>query len=63
MIFPRLVSAAGKPIQTWGVQMKAILWIVVLLLAAVGVASIIDYFDVYDVPMVDVSPQEAAATE
>jgi uncharacterized protein HemY len=47
----------------WGVQMKAILWIVLLLLAAVGVASIIDYFDLYDVPMVDVSPQEAVVSE
>ena len=37
--------------------MKAILWLVVLVLAAVGVAAIVDYTDVYDVPMVDVSKQ------
>ena len=40
--------------------MKAILWIIILLLAAVGVAAIVDYFDLYDIPMVDVSPQETA---
>jgi len=41
--------------------MKAILWIVLLLLAAVGIASIVDYFDLYDVPMIDVSAQETTA--
>ena len=40
--------------------MKAILWLILLLLAAVGVASIVDYLDLYDVPMVEVSKQEAA---
>ncbi len=41
--------------------MKAILWLVLLVLAAVGVASIVDYFDLYDVPMVEVSKQEAVS--
>lgn len=40
--------------------MKAILWLILLVLAAVGVASIVDYFDLYDVPMIEVSAQEAA---
>lgn len=40
--------------------MKAIIWLVLLLLAAAGTASIVDYFDLYDVPMVEVSKQEAA---
>lgn len=42
--------------------MKAILWLIILVLAAVGVASIVEYFDLYDVPMIDVG-KEAAATE
>ena len=41
--------------------MKAILWLVLLVLAAVGVASIVDYFDLYDVPMVEVSKQAAVS--
>ncbi|WP_375207404.1 hypothetical protein [Hyphococcus sp.] len=41
--------------------MKALLWLILLLLAAVGVASIVDYLDLYDVPMVEVSKQEAIA--
>ena len=41
--------------------MKAPLWLILLLLAAVGVASIVDYLDLYDVPMVEVSKQEAIA--
>lgn len=40
--------------------MKAILWLILLVLAAVGVASIVDYFGWYDVPMIEVSAQEAA---
>ncbi|WP_165793631.1 hypothetical protein [Hyphococcus luteus] len=40
--------------------MKAILWIILLLLAVVGVASIVDYFGWYDVPMIDVAPEAAA---
>ncbi len=40
--------------------MKAILWIILLLLAAVGVVSIVEYFDLYDVPMIDVSAEESA---
>jgi len=43
--------------------MKAILWLIILLLAAVGVASIVDYSGVYDVPMIQVTAQDAAATE
>ncbi|WDI32424.1 hypothetical protein PUV54_04350 [Hyphococcus flavus] len=42
--------------------MKAILWLIILLLAAVGVASIVDYMGWYDVPMIDVVEQ-AEATE
>jgi hypothetical protein len=41
--------------------MKAILWLVLLVLAAVGIASLVDYFDLYDVPMVEVSKQEAVS--
>ena len=41
--------------------MKALRWLILLLLAAVGVASIVDYLDLYDVPMVEVSKQEAIA--
>lgn len=40
--------------------MKAIIWIILLLLAIVGVASIIDYFGWYDVPMFDVIPEATA---
>ncbi len=40
--------------------MKALIWLIVLLLAAVGVASIVDYMDWYEVPMIDVVKQEAA---
>ena len=39
--------------------MKAILWLIILLLAAVGVASIVDYLGLYDVPMIEVSKQVA----
>ncbi|MEZ5894226.1 MAG: hypothetical protein R3C58_13920 [Parvularculaceae bacterium] len=41
--------------------MKAILWLVLLALAAVGVASVVDYTGVYDVPMIQVSKQADAA--
>ena len=37
--------------------MKALIWLILLLLAAVGVASIVDYTKVYDVPMIDVVEQ------
>ena len=37
--------------------MKALLWLIILLLAAAGVASIVDYTGAYDVPMIDVSEQ------
>jgi hypothetical protein len=39
--------------------MKAILWLILLLLAAVGIASIVDYFEWYDVPMIKVTEQVA----
>jgi len=41
--------------------MKALIWLILLLLAVVGAASIVDYMGWYDVPMIDVSAQEAAA--
>jgi len=63
MNFGRLGSAAGNQKQRGVSNMKAILWLIILLLAAAGVASIVDYFGWYDVPMVDVSAQEAAAAE
>lgn len=43
--------------------MKALLWLILLVLAAAGVASIVDYLDLYDVPMVEVSKQEAVVSE
>ena len=46
--------------------MKAIIWLIILALAAVGVASAVEYFDLYDVPMIEVSAEataEAAADE
>ena len=36
-------------------KMKIIIWLIVLLLAAIGVATIADYSGAYDVPMIDVS--------
>ncbi len=42
--------------------MQAIIWLILLVLAAVGVASIVDYTGAYDVPMIEVSKQ-AEATE
>lgn len=48
----------GKPeLKKWGVQMKAILWLIILVLAALGVVSIVEYFNLYDVPMIDVSKE------
>jgi len=41
--------------------MKAVIWLLLLVLALVGVASIVDYMDWYDVPMIDVSKQAAEA--
>jgi len=37
--------------------MNAIIWLLLLVLAAVGVAAIVDYSGVYDVPMIEVSQQ------
>ncbi|MEM9619485.1 MAG: hypothetical protein AAFX54_13595 [Pseudomonadota bacterium] len=37
--------------------MQALIWLILLVLAAVGVASIVDYTGVYDVPMIEVSKQ------
>lgn len=42
--------------------MRAIIWLILLVLAAAGVAAIVDYTEVYDVPMIEVSKQ-ADATE
>jgi len=41
--------------------MKAIIWLILLLLAVIGIASIVDYTGVYDVPMIDVAKQAEAA--
>lgn len=43
--------------------MKGLLWLILFVLAALGVAAIVDYSGVYDVPMIDVSAQEAVAEE
>ncbi len=40
--------------------MQAIIWLILLVLAAVGVASIVDYTGAYDVPMIEVSKQVEA---
>jgi hypothetical protein len=40
--------------------MKAILWLVLLLLAAVGVAAILDLTEVVDVPKIEVSKEMSA---
>lgn len=37
--------------------MRAIIWLILLVLAAAGVAAIVDYTQVYDVPMIEVSKQ------
>jgi len=37
--------------------MQGIIWLVLLVLAAIGVAAIVDYTEVYDVPMIEVSKQ------
>ncbi len=37
--------------------MQAFVWLILLVLAAVGVASIVDYTGAYDVPMIEVSKQ------
>lgn len=41
--------------------MRALIWLILLVLAAAGVAAIVDYTQVYDVPMVEVSKQAEAA--
>ena len=43
--------------------MKALIWLIILLLAAIGVAAIIDYLGYYDVPMFDVVDQAADVVE
>lgn len=43
--------------------MKAVIWLILFLLAAVGAAAIVDYTGVYDVPMVEVSEQSDIASE
>lgn len=40
--------------------MKGLLWLILLVLAALGVVAIVDYTGVYDVPMIDVSQENAA---
>lgn len=40
-----------------GKTMRALFWLILLLLAALGVASILDHTGVYDVPMIDVVKQ------
>lgn len=37
--------------------MRAIIWLILLVLAAAGVAAIVDYTELYDVPMVEVTKQ------
>lgn len=41
--------------------MKAVIWLILLVLAAAGAAAIVDYTGVYDVPMVEVAKQTEAA--
>ena len=41
--------------------MQALIWLILLVLAAIGVASIVDYTGVYDVPMIEVSKEAAEA--
>lgn len=52
-----MVPARGP--RNWGVKMKAIVWLIILLLAVVGVAAIVDYMGWYDIPMIDVVKQVA----
>ena len=40
--------------------MKAVIWLILLVLAAAGAAAIVDYTGVYDVPMVEVAKQAEA---
>ena len=37
--------------------MRFIIWLILLALAAAGVAAIVDYTKVYDVPMIEVTKQ------
>lgn len=37
--------------------MKFLFWLIVLLLAALGVAAVVDYTGAYDVPMIEVSKE------
>ena len=43
--------------------MKALFWLILLVLAAAGAAAIVDCLGVYDVPMIEVTKEEVAATE
>ncbi|WP_411816506.1 hypothetical protein [Hyphococcus sp. DH-69] len=43
--------------------MKAILWLIILVLAALGVVSIVEYFNLYDVPMIEVSKEASDIAE
>ncbi len=43
--------------------MQALIWLIMLVLAAIGVASVLDYTGVYDVPMIDVVEQMEDAGE
>lgn len=37
--------------------MQAIIWLILLVLAAIGAACIVDYTGVYDVPRIEVTKQ------
>ena len=41
--------------------MRAVIWLILLVLAAAGVAAIVDYTKVYDVPMIEVTKQAEIA--
>ncbi|MHA7871549.1 MAG: hypothetical protein ACX939_04285 [Hyphococcus sp.] len=41
--------------------MQAFIWLILLVLAAIGVAAIVDYTGAYDVPMIEVEKQADAA--
>ena len=43
--------------------MQLIIWLIMLVLAATGAAAIVDYFGIYDVPMIDVVKQVEEAVE
>ena len=41
--------------------MRALIWLILLLLAALGVATILDFTGVYNVPMIEVTKEAADA--